>query len=183
MEAFTTNEVVALFDVDERRVRKEVENGVLDGSSPPRFALAAIVYLLTLGRIGFEMNAVDDRKKLYALILRGVTKVKSPTIALSPIVDLKLGDLLRDVTDRIDRFVAWKRSLVIDAHVLGGEAVFPRTRLAVRHVGGMLLRGASADEVREDYPYLDEEDLEFASMYARAYPPIGRPRGREAPAR
>jgi len=35
-------------------------------------------------------------------------------------------------------------------------------------------------EVREDYPYLSSEDLEFASLYARAYPPIGRPRERKS---
>jgi uncharacterized protein (DUF433 family) len=183
MQELTTNEVVALFNLDERRVRKEVEHGVLAASGPPRFDLAAVVYLLTLMRLGFEVSAVDDRKKLYALILRGVTKLKTTTIALSPIMELKLGEVLRDVTDQIERFVAWKRKLVTDDRVLGGEPVFPKTRLAVRHVGGILLRGASIDEVREDYPYLSNEDLEFASMYVRAYPLIGRPREREAPAR
>ena len=158
MEALTTNEVVALFDLDERRVRKEVEHGVIDASSPPRFGLSAVVYLITLGKIGFEVSAVDDRKKLYSLILRGVTKLKTSTIELSPIIDLKLGDLMRDVTDRIERFVAWRRRLVASDRVLGGEPVASRTRLAVRHVGGMLLRGAAVDEVRGDYPYLSDED-------------------------
>jgi uncharacterized protein (DUF433 family) len=183
MEALTTNEVVALFNLDERRVRKEVEHGVLGGPSPPRYDLSAVVYLLTLAKIGFEITTVDDRKKLYALILRGITRLKAPTIALSPIVELKLGQLLNEVTDRIDRFAAWKRKLLTSDRILGGEPVFPKTRLAVRHIGGMLLRGAAVDELREDYPYLSNDDLEFASLYARAYPPIGRPRERQAPAR
>jgi uncharacterized protein (DUF433 family) len=183
MEALTTNEIVALFNLDERRVRKEVEHGVLGGASPPRYDLSAVVYLLTLAKIGFEITAVDDRKRLYALILGGITRLKTATIALSPIAELKLGQLLSDVTDRIDRFLAWKRKLVASDRILGGEPVFPKSRLAVRHVGGMLLSGASIDEVREDYPYLSDDDLEFASMYTRAYPPIGRPRERQAPAR
>jgi uncharacterized protein (DUF433 family) len=183
MEALTTNEVVALFKLDERRVRKEVEHGVLGASSPPRYDLSAVVYLLTLARIGFEITAVEDRKKLYALIIRGITKLKTPTIALSAITELNLGQVMNDVTDQIDRFVAWKRKLVTSDHILGGEPVFPKTRLAVRHIGGMRLRGASIEEVREDYPYLNEEDVELASMYARAYPPIGRPRESQAPGR
>lgn len=176
MEVLTTNEVVALFNLDERRVRKEVEHGVLGGPSPPRYDLSAVVYLLTLAKIGFEITTVADRKKLYALILRGITRLKTPTIALSPIAELKLGQLRNEVTDRIDRFMAWKRKLLTSDRILGGEPVFPKTRLAVRHIGGMLLRGASVDELREDYPYLSHDDLEFASLYARAYPPIGRPR-------
>jgi uncharacterized protein (DUF433 family) len=56
--------------------------------------------------------------------------------------------------------------------------VFPKSRLAVRHVGGMLLRGASVDEVREDYPNLKDEDIEFSTIFMRAYPRVGRPRER-----
>jgi uncharacterized protein (DUF433 family) len=44
----------------------------------------------------------------------------------------------------------------------------------------MLARGADAAEVREDYPYLGERDIEFAGLYAVAYPRIGRPRGQAA---
>jgi hypothetical protein len=36
--------------------------------------------------------------------------------------------------------------------------------LAVRHIGAMLLRGASIKEVREDYPYLKDEDIDFAPL-------------------
>ncbi len=182
MEMLTTNEVVALFRLDERRVRKEVEHGVFTMPSPPRFDLAAVVYLLTLVGLGFEMSSVEDRKRLYEAILRGVTKLTS-TIAFSPIVELKIGEVLRDATDQIERFVTWKRTLVTSDQILGGEPVFPNSRLAVRHVGGMLLRGVAREEIHEDYPYLGAEDLEFADMYARAYPALGRPRERQAPAR
>jgi hypothetical protein len=156
MEALTTNEVVALLDLDERRVRKEVEHGVIAAASPPRFGLSAVVYLLTLGKIGFEVSAVDDRKKLYALILRGMTKLKTSTIELSPIIDLKLGDLIRDVTDRIERFVAWRRRLVTNDRILGGEPVSedPAVRaprgwhVAERRCGRRGARGLSVPQRR-----------------------------------
>jgi uncharacterized protein (DUF433 family) len=62
--------------------------------------------------------------------------------------------------------------------ILGGEPVFPGSRLAVRHVGEMLGRGGEPREIWEDYPYLTEEDLAFARLYTLAYPKMGRPRAR-----
>ncbi|MCK6576113.1 DUF433 domain-containing protein [Myxococcota bacterium] len=58
--------------------------------------------------------------------------------------------------------------------------MFPGSRLAVRHIGEMLARGADPAEVREDYPELTERDIEFARLFAVAYPRIGRPRGQAA---
>lgn len=81
---------------------------------------------------------------------------------------------------RIDDFDP--REVFVDAALLGGEPVFPKTRLAVRRVGGMLLRGASTRAIRSDYPYLRAQDLELAKLYAAAYPRLGRPRERQAAA-
>lgn len=178
MEALSTNEVVALFDLDDRRVRKEVEHGVLEA---PRFDLASIVYLRTLTELGFEMSAVEDRKRLRLEIYRAIKGMSSTLrVALSSITELNLDGVLREVKQRLERFYAWKQKLVVDDAILGGEPVFPGSRLAVRHVGGMLLRGAALDEVREDYAYLSDEDLEFSRLYARAYPRMGRPRDQAA---
>jgi uncharacterized protein (DUF433 family) len=180
MHALTTNEIVALYDVDERRVRKDVEHGVLAGSKPLRFDLTSVVYLLVVGGLGFDLG-VEDRRKLFGLVssaLRSPTKRPS-TIPLSPITELRIGRVVSDAEERFERFEDWKAKLVIDDGILGGEPVFPKSRLAVRHVGEMLLRGASREEALEDYPYLKERDLDFAVMYTKAYPRIGRPSERQ----
>jgi uncharacterized protein (DUF433 family) len=182
MDSLSTNEVVALFELDERRVRKEVEHGVFGPRNPPRFDLPAIVYLRTVVEIGFEMGAVEDRKRLYHLILDAM-KATRPTIELSPITVLHIGRVARPIEEKSARFEAWKKKLVIDDRILGGEPVFPESRLSVRNVGAMLLRGISPDDIREDYPYLSSEDIEFARLYALAYPRMGRPRERQAPPR
>jgi uncharacterized protein (DUF433 family) len=75
-------------------------------------------------------------------------------------------------------FEKWKTKLVQRAAVLGGEPVFPKTRLAVRHIGEMARRGASIEEITSDYPSLSKHDVEFAKRYVAAYPRVGRPRGR-----
>jgi uncharacterized protein (DUF433 family) len=59
--------------------------------------------------------------------------------------------------------------------VLSGEPVFRGTRLSVRHIGGMALNGVPTEEIREDYPYLSDEDIAFATIYARMKPAPGRP--------
>jgi uncharacterized protein (DUF433 family) len=177
MNALTTSEVVALFGLEARRVNKEVEHGVLE---PRGFALPAVVYLRTVTEMGLEVRTVDDRKRLYGLIRRAL-ETSTLRIQLSRIVELQLEALCDEVREQVERFEAWKRTLVVDDSILGGEPVFPQTRLAVRNIGGMRLRGASIDELREDYPYLTDEDVELATTYTRAYPPRGRPpRDREA---
>jgi uncharacterized protein (DUF433 family) len=190
LHALTTNEAVALFSLDERRVRKEVEHGVIHTVSPPRFTEAAVIYLLALNRLGFELATVADRKRLFALIENRVAHRPGKAVSVRPLAvgpimigpDLKLdlNKTLREVRDRIARFTAWKKRLVIDDQVLAGEPVFANSRLSVRHVGSMLNRGAAPAEVREDYPYLSEEDLEFALKFSRAYPQLGRPRDPQA---
>jgi uncharacterized protein (DUF433 family) len=47
----------------------------------------------------------------------------------------------------------WRQRLVQDPSIMGGEVVFPGTRLTVHHVGAMLERGADVAEIVEDYPY------------------------------
>lgn len=72
----------------------------------------------------------------------------------------------------VKRFETWKAKLIEDDNILGGEPVFPKSRLAVRQVGEMLLRGADPDEIKEAYPYLEDQDIEFAPLYTQAYPRV-----------
>lgn len=183
MTDLSPSEVAALFDLDERRVRKDVEYGVFDPiSSPPRLDLAKVVYLLTLAELAFELG-VEDRKKIYVLIAQGLRAKRRQDISLSAHVVIKLDHLARDTENRLKAFRTWKNELVSHVDILGGEPVFPKSRLAVRHIGEMARRGAPVEEILEDYPSLQKRDIEFAKRYVVAYPRVGRPRAREATAR
>lgn len=61
--------------------------------------------------------------------------------------------------------------VVSDGRILAGEPVFRGTRLSVRHIGAMRLKGEPSDRIREDYPELSPEDIEFAALYTTANPP------------
>ncbi len=72
----------------------------------------------------------------------------------------------------------------MSADILGGEPVFPKSRLAVSRVAGLAERGESVRSILKDYPYLTEQDVAFARLFVRAYPRVGRPREqRQAPSR
>jgi uncharacterized protein (DUF433 family) len=181
--ALTSSEVVALFSLDERRIRKDVEYGVFGRMSAPRFELAEVVYLFMVAALGFDLG-VDDRKRFYDLIAKALSAAKRPlSVQLGEFVEVKLDRAVHEVEERLDRFEAWKKKLVVRDDILGGEPVFSKSRLAVRQIGEMLHRGAPAKEIRKDYPYLKDEDIEFAKLFAEAYPRVGRPRAREAPSR
>ncbi|MEL6463144.1 MAG: DUF433 domain-containing protein [Cyanobacteria bacterium J06641_2] len=89
---------------------------------------------------------------------------------------LQLDAISNELSELINRFNDWKKSLVTNPAIMGGETVFPSSRLTVRHIGTMLERGESKEVIREDYPYLSEQDMDFALIYTRAYPVIGRPK-------
>ena len=178
-ETLTTTEVAALAGLDEGRVRKEVEYGIL---SRPTFTVADLVYFAVLGALGVQLG-VEDRRKLHSVVI-AATAAHAAAAMISPVLELRLDRVATDVGGRLARFEAWKkRRVVTDEAVLGGEPTFPKSRLAVRHVGGMILKGASKDELLEDYPYLKDDDIEFAPIYMRAYPRMGRPRERQTAAR
>jgi uncharacterized protein (DUF433 family) len=178
MLALTSTEAAALTGLDERAVRKDVEHGILDAGSPPRFAEVALVYFRACASFTFHLGA-QDRKRLYVDIADAL-EAGRVRLDLGPGWTLDVAAIATDLRRRVADFEAWRETLVTRDEVLGGEPVFPSSRLAVRHIGEMLARGADPAEVREDYPYLKERDIEFAGLYAVAYPRIGRPRGQAA---
>lgn len=175
----TAVEAAALAGVDEGKVYKDVEHRILP-KGPLSFS--ALLYLRTIQELGVELG-VADRKKLYAALdERAARLARIEEVALSPIVIVDVGPLARALRRRLTSFQAWKSKLVEDDAILGGEVVFPKSRLSVRRVGALAAR-VGTKEILEDYPYLDEKDVDFAKLYVRAYPRVGRPRAPRAAAR
>ena len=57
-----------------------------------------------------------------------------------------------------------------DAEIMGGTPVFRATRIPVDLIADMLTQGASAEEILEGYPTLDQERIAMAPLCARAFP-------------
>ena len=124
-----------------------------------------------------------DAKALLAATLTG----DRPSQLFGACDRLKLDDYLfidiakvvEDLAPRVDLYAKGLTHIEEKEGVLGGEAVFKNTRLSVNHIGKMREGGEAIAEIIEDYPYLRQDDVEFARLYFKAHPIVGRPRRRE----
>jgi uncharacterized protein (DUF433 family) len=66
-------------------------------------------------------------------------------------------------------FDRWRSGLVTDVKIMGGETVFPNSRLTVRRIGLLLQNGESIAAIKEDYPYLSDDDLDFSLRYLKQF--------------
>ena len=58
------------------------------------------------------------------------------------------------------------RRITFDKDVLGGKPVIRGMRISVEMIVELLAKGATQQEILEDYPELEPEDLHAALLYA-----------------
>lgn len=83
---------------------------------------------------------------------------------------------MEDVGPRIDLYHEGLKRVCVDDGILDGEPVFKGTRLSVRHIGGMRIKGEPVEDIVGEYPDLTPDDVEFAQLYTDAHPIVGRPK-------
>ncbi len=186
-QRFTPAEAAAFVDLSEKEIRKEIEYKVIDGElsskhpgngqtnagqASPRLSFAALVYLYLMRRSSLSLRS-KERGAIYQRIAQSMSQDEVPEqIEVGHPFYLRLGDSVAFLGDKVSRFLTWKEDLTSDPEIMGGAETFPNSRLTVQHIGRMLERGVDAQEILEDYPYLDRSDLEFARLFVRAYPDI-----------
>ncbi|WP_095201121.1 DUF433 domain-containing protein [Mesorhizobium carmichaelinearum] len=199
-------EVVTLADVSERRVRKDIETGVLAaprfvrlGDSRLAFTWSYVVVLAAV--YGNESLTGKLRKRALCKLdqLRPVNWTVAPSsdgenarwicaydkrasVDIDLYLNIDLSRVVHRVSPRLEVYCTGLSRVEEKEDVLGGEAVFTGSRLSVLHIGKMVDGGERVENILEDYPYLNEDDIKFASLYYRAHPPTGRPRASSEPA-
>ena len=63
------------------------------------------------------------------------------------------------MTELLDR-------ITFDKEVLAGKPIIRGMRISVEMILELLAKGATAEEILEDYPQLEAEDLQAALLYA-----------------
>jgi uncharacterized protein (DUF433 family) len=58
------------------------------------------------------------------------------------------------------------RRIVVDPKIMLGKPVIKGTRLPVEIIVEKVAYGASVDDLRRDYPFLKEDDVRAALLYA-----------------
>ncbi len=58
------------------------------------------------------------------------------------------------------------RRITVDPEICGGRPCLRGTRVRVKDVLDLLAAGVSREEILADYPYLEDEDITAALLYA-----------------
>ena len=183
--SYSVKETAALAGMSERVIRNEIERGVIRVARRPRNSRAAValpkgalLYFRLLRDMPVRLPR-GDRSDLYRLLSGDRQTAGSWRLERGT---LKRGILMLDakaVRTDLDRdlraYEAGRRKAVSDPDTLGGEPVFAGTRIAIRHIGRLALRGIPAAEIKADYPALSAADIDFAAVFARMKPAPGRP--------
>ncbi len=89
---------------------------------------------------------------------------------------IDLAPFVRRTSERMDRLTAARDMVVSDPEILGGVPVVRGTRVPAHDVAANVMAGYSIGQILEDYPSLDADKIELATIYAEANPMRGRPR-------
>lgn len=185
----TLKETAAVAGVPASFVKKEVERRVVrprrakkhvyfPNTAPMYFAivaeflgklevapsLRAELYRLLTEKFSSRSPGWERDKNVVSLRGRS-TEVKLDTTTLREEIDARL-ELLKRRATRIHS----------DPEIKNGVPVFVGTRIPVDNVRGQLSRGATLDELVEDYPGLPREDILLAELLNVLGKPPGRPK-------
>jgi uncharacterized protein (DUF433 family) len=99
-------------------------------------------------------------------------------MSLGDCVRIDTGKALADVRRRMALYDHARERVVSDPDTMGGSPTIRGTRITAHSLLGRIEAGDTIDSILEDYPYLDQETIEAAAVYAKANPPRGRPPGK-----
>jgi uncharacterized protein (DUF433 family) len=67
-----------------------------------------------------------------------------------------------------DQKPAYLERIVRDPNILGGKPTIKGTRVPVSLILNLIAHGVTFSEITEDYPYVTEDDIKAALLYAEA---------------
>ena len=91
-------------------------------------------------------------------------------------VTVRFDGIWTGVAERLHKLEEAREAVIEDPEILSGTPVIKGTRVPVYDVAAMVEAGVSIEEILETYPSLKSSQVELAPVYARAVPPMGRPR-------
>jgi len=125
-----------------------------------------LVYMEAVRELRDVLTPVGRRQLHEALVTSGVQREVTFANLKLPLEALK-----KKVQERIDVLDRLKDTIEGDPE----DPLIKGTDVEVYRVAALLAAGATASEVKEDYPLLNLEQIKSASDYAQALPKKGRP--------
>jgi len=91
-------------------------------------------------------------------------------------LSLGINEVLREVVKNWNSLMEARALVVRDAEILSGTPVIRGTRIPVHDVAASVDKGLPMARIMRAYSDLTERDIELACLWARANPPMGRPK-------
>ena len=91
-------------------------------------------------------------------------------------VTIHFSELWKAVDGRLRRLAQARQMVVEDPEILSGTPVIKGTRVPLYDVAAAVDLGTPIERILKTYPSLKQEQVELASLYAKAVPQRGRPK-------
>jgi uncharacterized protein (DUF433 family) len=96
-------------------------------------------------------------------------------------VTVRFAELWTNVDGRLQQLLAAEKMVVEDPEIMGGIPVIRGTRIPVHQIAAVFDAGTPLERILKSYPSLSAQQVELASMYAKAVPQRGRPKRTDFP--
>jgi uncharacterized protein (DUF433 family) len=180
---YTPAAAAALTDLPIRAVRRLIDRGLIrprrrqTGRSVQRLLSWEQLVYLRLEAEGLGLLPIAARRKIAKQIEADAAR-DAVSIAEGRALLIQVKRVREELDRKLKRLERAVSLVVADPEIMGGTPVYRGTRIPVELIADMRSQGASVGEILEGYPALDEEQIELAPLYMRAFPRRGRPASR-----
>ncbi len=180
MNGYTPAQAAALTGLPLAAVHKAIDSRLIhprvmrSGTAVRRLLNKEQLIFLQLEAEGLRLLPLATRREI-AKVLQQIPKSDRVAVMGGAALSIEIKPARRKVESQLKHLARLEEIVTSDPEVMGGTPIFKRTRIPVYLVADMLARGATATEILEGYPTLDQEKIALAPLYMRAFPRRGRP--------
>jgi uncharacterized protein (DUF433 family) len=180
MFGYTPAQAAALTGLPLAAVHKAIDSRLIrpratrSGAIVRRLLNKEQIIFLQLEVEGLRLLPLGVRREI-AELLQKSPKTDQLPVGVGTALRIEIKPARRKVESQLKQLARIEGMVVSDKDIMRGTPVFKGTRIPVDLVADMLAQGATADELLDGYPTLDEEKIAIAPLYMRAFPRRGRP--------
>jgi uncharacterized protein (DUF433 family) len=180
MDGYTPAQAAAVTGLPLAAVHKAIDNRLIrprtsrSGATVRRLLTKEQLIYLQLEAEGLRLLPVGARREIAESMQRS-PKTNLIAVGDGTALFVEIKAARRKVEGQLKQLAHIEETVVTDPEIMGGTPVFRGTRIPVDLVADMLAQGATAEEILEGYPTLNNEKVAFAPLYMRAFPRRGRP--------
>jgi uncharacterized protein (DUF433 family) len=180
MVGYTPAQAAALTGLPLAAVHKAIDTQLIrpritrSGATVRRLLTKEQLIFLQLEAEGLRLLPLETRREV-AVLLQQSPKTDKLPVGNGTALRIEVRPARRRMERQLKQLARIEQIVVRDPDIMRGIPVFKGTRIPVELVADMLAQGATADEILEGYPTLNDEKLAIAPLYMRAFPRRGRP--------